>query len=68
MTCWCGCKLDGSEATEYVVFVLEVQFEKSDVSIGERLMELRHGRCHAEVGVDEDTLSLTARRKLGCTL
>ena len=68
MICWCGHKADSLEAADDVVFVLEVEFQKPDVSIGERFMDFRHGRCHLGAGVDEDTPTLTVRRKLGCTL
>jgi hypothetical protein len=37
---WCRRKLDGSEEADDVVFVLEVEFEKPDMSIGERVMGL----------------------------
>jgi hypothetical protein len=64
----CGCEVDGSEAADDVVFVLKAEFEKPDVSLSERFIEFRHGRCHLGAGVDEDTPTLTVRRKLGCTL
>ena len=68
MICWCGHKADSLEAADDVVFALEVEFQKPDVSIGERFIDFRHGRCHVEVGVDKDILTLTARRKLENTL
>ena len=37
----CRRDLDGSEVAGDVVFVLEVEFQKPDMSIGERVMELR---------------------------
>ena len=64
----CSRKLDCSEEADDVVFVLEVEFQKPDVSIGERVMEFRRRRSHVVVGIDEDISVLGSRRLLRCIL
>lgn len=50
--CWRGCTFDGLKMADDVVFVFEVEFEKPDMSIGQRTMKFRNGRCHVEDIID----------------